>query len=487
MREKYRESFGKFCFANCITFGGLVNIILLYTGIGFVSNAVRRVLFIGALLVFMAISICCLLTKRHELKLPNKTILILIIFISYYVYGILYSFIEFGLTSTWMGYVTKLIVMSLPCLIFGIIGGKENMAKDFLPYLEKGSIVVVPIAVYYAVVHWFGIANMDWDYGKAVGPLGYMYLAGMFMPYMLAHMLSFLFEGERKIEWFKCQLPLSQIWRVVFTGVYWIAILASGTRGIMLSSVFSMIIMVLVKLFWKSGIKQIWLPLSAILIALFLGFVWSPKGMSEGGIHRWSAVLDGLKEGRFTTNSEEVFESEEQVQDFINEKNNKVADNNRTDDANNGDNDAAEGNNLENTSPESDEELIESESLNTQVNDIDINQLAREELFKLAIEEFKRHPIIGIGPMVYSIKYEEAPHAIILEVLCETGIVGAIIYIGVIIYVLILWVFRRKKNSYEVAILCFLSAYMLELNISGYLWIDAAPVVFAIAFGMGMI
>ena len=87
-----------------------------------------------------------------------------------------------------------------------------------------------------------------------------------------------------------------------------------------------------------------------------------------------------------------------------------------------------------------------------------------------------------MGVLGYSIKYKMYPHAALLEMLSETGLLGALLILALLVLALI----RILRNSTEtVSMLLFLFPYGLAANISGTMW-TSVPMLFALGYGLSL-
>lgn len=91
----------------------------------------------------------------------------------------------------------------------------------------------------------------------------------------------------------------------------------------------------------------------------------------------------------------------------------------------------------------------------------------RTFLWRSAIEEFKKHPLIGNGPCYFKNKYDGFfPHNILLESMTDFGVIGLVIVVAAGVYCFIkgLQYFRKKDNKYG-----FLFMILLFSHIPRYL------------------
>lgn len=110
---------------------------------------------------------------------------------------------------------------------------------------------------------------------------------------------------------------------------------------------------------------------------------------------------------------------------------------------------------------------------------------SRGTLFKLAIKEFQKSPITGMGPMGYTVKYGMYPHNIPLELLCETGLAGFVPLMLLILWAIVNLLRFGWKQKYVRYFFLFLTAYVIQANISGNLWY-CSPLLCALGYGLAL-
>jgi len=118
------------------------------------------------------------------------------------------------------------------------------------------------------------------------------------------------------------------------------------------------------------------------------------------------------------------------------------------------------------------------------LNAYDLNTLARMNAIDLSIWMFKENPVFGYGFGGYEAldAYMQYPHNIILDLLCEQGIVGSGIFFTFLIYPLCT-IFKTQKqiiNEYCIYMITFTIYYFFCTLTSGatlsqrYLWLGLA-------------
>ena len=92
----------------------------------------------------------------------------------------------------------------------------------------------------------------------------------------------------------------------------------------------------------------------------------------------------------------------------------------------------------------------------------------RDEIYKEALDEISHSFIWGNGIGAFEGKYGHYVHNVVLQIICEGGIIciGYFIYL---LYYLIRFLITEKKE--EVTFLCFMTSIALvQLMISSYYW-----------------
>lgn len=102
----------------------------------------------------------------------------------------------------------------------------------------------------------------------------------------------------------------------------------------------------------------------------------------------------------------------------------------------------------------------------------DVSGLGRFQLWNLAIESFKEHPLLGIGWKQYVITISVSlglsrnfdTHNVYLQLLCETGIIGFIIYVYWFIYCI--YISIKVHNLFSKTFITLKDKYYLRFSIS---------------------
>lgn len=90
-----------------------------------------------------------------------------------------------------------------------------------------------------------------------------------------------------------------------------------------------------------------------------------------------------------------------------------------------------------------------------------------------------------MGPFGYEMKYHQYPHSVVFELLCETGLVGTIFLLALIVYALVRVLQYSKKHKKVADLLIFLLVYAVLANINDSLW-ACSPLMFALGYGLSV-
>lgn len=183
-----------------------------------------------------------------------------------------------------------------------------------------------------------------------------------------------------------------------------------------------------------------------VLLLCFNIFIYSPKGFNTD---RMQFFIDGLGKGEIVT-SEKDDELDSKLEELVKSDGNQQVANG---DSSNG-----------NESPK--------------ITD-------RGTLYKLAWMEFQKNPLTGMGSMGYAVKYGLYPHNAVLQILCETGAVGAALFMTMILWAFIRILRSGQKRKEVRFFLLFLVAYAIEANISGDFW-NCPVLLCALGYGFAL-
>lgn len=454
LSKVWNSRYGKYLLPLSFCVGNLINVMFYYLGLAFQDNIARQTGFVIGNVLFASVAFLALLSTLRFSHLKLKSLfplgLVLLFFAGCYIRAL----IRFGFTGTWTHRAGQFIFFSFPAFCTGVYAAQRRYEAAFFEGLEQLGLFAAPAALIYFNGAVFNCNPFNW--GRDLGIINYMGFSYTLMPFLLAMIFQFL--EKKPLSLFRRDLKHPQRVRGFLIALYWIAIIAAGTRGTYFCVVGFCICLVFSScLHRESRRKSAILSAAMTLVLCFNIFVYAPQGFNTS---RMTIFLQGISKGEFVTTNEDP----------------KVSD--RIDDLVKADGDQ-QVTNRPNTPSEPDTPSQEdSMGENIQIG-------SRGTLFKLAFKEFQKSPITGMGPMGYTVKYGMYPHNIPLELLCETGLAGF-----VPLMLLILWAVMNLlrfgwKQKYVRYFFLFLVAYMVQANISGNLWYFS-PLLCALGYGLAL-
>lgn len=457
--KKKLQAYQNMLFPLSFVFSSLLNLLFFYLGFAYEDNIVRQYGFIiGCVLFAIACGLTLLFALRIN-KLPIRTWIFLGIVVLFYGVSFAVGFYKFGLNSTLLGYAQQFIAFSAPAFLTGIYGAMHRGEQTFFPTLESFSFLAFPGALIYANSVVFDC--LPWNYGANLGIIGYMSLAYTFMPFLLAHLICFAERAEWKVPFIGKKVQRPQILRGIFIGVYWVAIIASVTRGAYVCVAGFCVLFVISRLIHRERVKPVFLvSLAMAALLLFNLFIYAPPGLYR--LSRVNIFLDGLKEGQLVTTTGEDQSITDRIDELV----------------------QADGDQQITNRPETDPDSLDDPIEGVAEENLQIGN--RGTMYTLAVREFLKNPVFGMGPGGYTIKYGMHPHNVVLELLCETGLVGVLILIPILLYVIVrLFLAGRTKKEFRNLLLFFI-AYAIQANISGSLW-QCSALLCALGYGISML
>lgn len=458
MVQKKLKRGERLIFPLCLVFPSLLNLMFFYLGLAYEENVIRHYGFIIGCILFAVFCGITVLTVIRSEKLSRRAWVLLCTVMMFFLGCFGVSYFKFGLNGVLIHNVEQFIVFCVPAFLAGIYGGMKRGEEDFFQILESVSFLVFPGALIYANSVLFDC--LPWNYGADLGILNYMTLAYTFMPFLLAHLIGISnTENEWLVPFVKKRVKHPALLRYIFIGIYWIAIMASVTRGAYVCVIGFCVVLIITRLIYRErSLKATGLISVAMVgILLFNLFVYAPPGLYR--LSRVNIFLEGLKEGELVTTNEDPTVSEK-IDELVGADGGQQVTNRPV---------APDGG-----EPVAPDDNIASENL--QVG-------SRGTLFQLAIREFLKSPVLGMGPGGYSIKYGMYPHTALLELLCETGIIGTAVLMALLVYVIIR-LFRKGSRQREAHnMILFFVAYAIQANISGNFW-DCPALLCALGYGI---
>ena len=490
----------------CFIYSGLINIFFFYLGLAYMPNPIRSYGFIIGSLLFAVFFGFLFLSVMAHIKLSRLSWVLLVVVALFFGGSLLASFLKFGFHPTVVDYTTQFICFAVPMFLAGTYAAAHKSERNLLGTMEVLSLLLLPAAVIYMNIHVFNCSPF-----ARVGYLGvidYMSFAYTLMPALLVLMFCFAENAPAPvIPFIHRRVPHPQIVRFLFISMLWLDIIASGTRGTCVCVVCFCVLLVLVKLFFREPVKRAFCASSALaLILLFTIFVYTPPGMTFV-VQRMNTFLTGLSQGKIVTSTEEA-PSDSQMDALI---------------------EAEGGHQLINQTPAptdvetpvpaptslptAEAPAAPSTSAPTEAaaesttavpaptptstpeasptptppapdiasEGIQVNN--RGTLYALAFREFLKAPITGMGPCGYSVKYSMYPHNVFLELLCETGLLGTIPFLAILLFIACKLIRIGKHDPSMRHLILLLSAYVVNACISGCFWFHSA-MFFTLGYGI---
>lgn len=454
LSKVWNSRYGKYLLPLSFCVGNLINVMFYYLGLAFQDNIARQTGFVIGNVLFASVAFLALLSTLRFSHLKLKSLfplgLVLLFFAGCYIRAL----IRFGFTGTWTHRAGQFIFFSFPAFCTGVYAAQRRYEAAFFEGLEQLGLFAAPAALIYFNGAVFNCNPFNW--GRDLGIINYMGFSYTLMPFLLAMIFQFL--EKKPLSLFRRDLKHPQRVRGFLIALYWIAIIAAGTRGTYFCVVGFCICLVFSScLHRESRRKSAILSAAMTLVLCFNIFVYAPQGFNTS---RMTIFLQGIFKGEFVTTNEDP----------------KVSD--RIDDLVKADGDQQVTNRPDTPSEPDTPSQEDSMGENIQIG-------SRGTLFKLAFKEFQKSPITGMGPMGYTVKYGMYPHNIPLELLCETGLAGFVPLMLLILWAVMNLLHFGWKQKYIRYFFLFLTAYMVQANISGNLWYFS-PLLCTLGYGLAL-
>lgn len=454
LSKVWNSRYGKYLLPLSFCLGNLVNVGFYYLGLAFEDNIARQVGFIIGNVLFTMIAVAALLSVLRFGQLKLRSLLplgaVLLFFASCYIRAL----IRFGFTGAWIHSAGQFVFFSFPAFCAGVYAAAKRQESSFFDILEQFGLFAAPAALIYLNGVVFNCNPFNW--GRDLGILNYMTFSYTLMPFLLAMMFQFL--EKKPLSLFRRDLKHPQRVRGILIALYWIAIIAAGTRGTYFCVIgFCFCLVFSSCLHREFRRKSVILSAAMTFVLCFNIFVYAPQGF---GTWRMGSFLQGVSKGELVTTDEDPKVSGK-IDDLV----------------------KADGDHQIANRPETPSEPDVPPQEDSAEGNIQIK--SRGTLFKLAIKEFQKSPITGMGPMGYTVKYGMYPHNIPLELLCETGLVGFVLLMLLILWAVINLLRFGWKKKYVRYFFLFLIAYVVQANISGNLWYFS-PLLCALGYGFAL-
>ncbi len=457
------------------TFSYLLNVAFYYLGLASAEHPVRRYAFILGSVLF---AVVCIWTFLHSLR-HQKLSVVQWVFLSLIVVFFGLSFI-FGLStastrSVMLRNAKTFCFFAAPAFLAGIVAAVRKTDDSFFGVLEKLSFFGLPAAAIYMTRALFNINSFAIE--RALGFLNYMSVAYSLMPMFLALLVQFSNGAPLPIPFTARHFKHSQLLRGIIIAIYWIALIATATRGMYVCVAVFCVLLVGSRLFRREPSKKAWLlSLALAAVLLFNMFIYAPPGMRA--VSRMTGFVQNLLQGQFVTSDSEQDNLSDFLDDLIQANGGEQITNLPIDPSFTPDPDA---------NVDVDVDVDTDANANTDANTTDgsIKITNRGTLYKLAFGEFVKNPLFGMGPGGYSVKYGLYPHNAFLEILCETGLVGCLIIFPLIFLALLKLGIAGWSDKNIWYIFIFMLTYILQINISGTVW-NCPALLCALGYGLAM-
>ena len=466
----WNSRYGKYLLPLSFCLGDLVNVFFYYLGLAFEENIARQAGFIVANVLFTAVAFAALLAALRFGQLALRSLLGLGAVLLFFAGCYLSALLRFGLTNIWIYSAGQFVFFCFPAFCAGIYAARKRQEACFFEVLEQLGLWAAPAALIYVNGAVFNCNPFNW--GRDLGIVSYMSFAYMLMPFLMAMIFRFL--ESRPLAVLGRELKHPQRVRGVLIALYWIAMIASGTRGTYFC-VIGFCICVLFSACLHRGARKraAVLTVSMIFVLSFNLFIWAPQGFNTD---RMTEFFQGLTRGEIVTSDEDPA-----VSDHIDALVKEDGDHQVT----NLPETPSKPNSAEDPSAYDEPDSPAEPGTTDGSADESIEIKSRGTLFKLALGEFRKAPLTGIGPMGYSVKYSMYPHNVLLQLLCETGLIGFLFFLALVLWAVIRLLRIGWKRADVRCLLLFLIAYAIEANISGDLWYFP-PLLCALGYGLAV-
>lgn len=448
-RFEMKNVIEKFCrsvfFPISFVFADIFKFCLFYCGLAYGDNRAYDLIYpAGCALFALLCGICFLYVVRENVRSRRMAAVLALPALGLLFFAV---FFAMGLAAGGMGnsrgYNIALFALRCAPAFLGGIGAAILRTEDsFCAVFERLALIALPGGIIYFVMSVLDCSIFT-D-GTYLGTINYMSFAYTLVPMLVCLVLRFYENAPLRLPFSQRVAKHPAALRGAMIVVFWVDIIASGTRGAYLAVVLFCIAAFLWRvLSHRTAMRGFLLSGVLAVIIVVNVFLWAPAGMR--GVKRINIFFDGIKEGDFTTTDTEDPIITDQI-------------------------DAA----LEDVLNGSTDEI-----------EIDPNHRIsdRGSIYKLALAEFLRAPVTGMGQGAFQEKYRVYPHNMFLEMLCETGIVGTLPLV-LLLAIAVFGILRAARGSRGMAeILLLLGAYFVRENISNSIW-QSVPLLAALGFGL---
>ena len=443
LSKVWNSRYGKYLLPLSFCLGNLVNVGFYYLGLAFEDNIARQVGFIIGNVLFTMIAVAALLSVLRFGQLKLRSLLPLGAVLLFFAVCYIRALICFGFTKTWIHSAGQFVFFSFPAFCAGVYAAAKRQESSFFDTLEHLGLFAAPAVLIYLNGSLFNCNPFNW--GRDLGILSYMTFSYTLMPFLLAMVLQFL--AGKPFSLFGRTVKHPQRLRCILIALFWIAIIAAGTRGTYFCVVgFCICLVFSACLHREIRRKSAILSAAMTFVLCFNIFVYAPQGFNTW---RMGIFLQGVSKGELVTADDDPKVSDK-IDDLVKaDGDHQIV--NRPDAP------------AEPDAPPQEDGIGEN-----------IQILSRGTLFKLAFKEFQKSPLTGMGPMGYTVKYGTYPHNVPLELLCETGLLGVIPFMVLILWAVMQMLKTGWTNRSIRYLFLFFIAYAISANISGELWYCSA-------------
>lgn len=371
--------------------------------------------------------------------------------------------------------ILQYLMFIVPITVFSLMLSENDTIKEFFfKYLKYAAIVLFFIAIAYMILQAVSPARdrngVVLIHNMSYGDMGYLFLNGF--------LVSVICCKEKKY--------LTGLIGVV---VFSLAVFFSGTRSAVICIIFAIALWIVLDLLNKKTPKSekrgLLIGISVVILTLVIGMVIIPSGsrlnffkinLTDPDFSIKSIIFETGQDNSndimviYTPTNEERPISEIYEEEIIKSDRTKS----ETQDLLH--KDVSENiNEYIRLINEEDREFVENYKI--------INH--RTFLWHAAMEEFKKHPVLGNGARYFSIKYNSFfPHNIILEAMTDFGIIGAglISVIGLYCFIRAIKIYLKTndENCFGLIILLFshIPRYLLYTSLYSNYTIAMTIIIF---------
>lgn len=335
----------------------------------------------------------------------------------------LIAWIKYAFSPFFLFQIAQFIVFGMQMYLTATIVVYEQKLKKFIYYFNYYGMILIPFCIFYLLRFFIG-ENTEQNPVNCFAGMSYMTLAYTFLPIIVVMISQYYF--------FDASDKKNKKFHLICIFLFWALIVFSGTRSAVICVIFLFIFLSIFSVVRgeKKNLKSI-----AMIAIIFGGmyflsvYIIIPNATgSEGRMSNFNYDSDLYqKEKEHAILAYEDGELKDiHIQGFYI---NYLVNNNQT---------AKHSlDELHNNYKDGKEILIFEDKNDEKIFKNYEVYFGRSLLFELSIRESLKSIVIGNGTNYYQHKYENYPHNSFLEVLCDFGIVGLLLFLGILILVLI--------------------------------------------------